>query len=768
MRWQASFSALALSMTAQAGAQVDRSALPIPPAPFKGQIRENVEDSTPDFSRPVRAPEGAPNMFVMMSDDVGFAMSSAFGGPVPTPNFQRMADRGSRYNRFHTTGICSPSRAALLTGRNHHNAGAGYLTDTTTGYPAYEGRIPYETATIAQILRLNGYNTAMFGKHHNVPSGEDSANGPFDRWPTGLGFEYFLGYVGPETDQFRANLYRGTNMLPGDDRMELLDARLADDAIDWLHNQQAPGSGKPFFIYFSPSSTHEPHQAPADVIARFKGMFDQGWDHMRVETWRRQIAMGIIPPDTKLTERPEGIPAWDSLSPAKKAIAARSMEVAAAMLAYQDAQLGRIFDEIERMGKMDNTVVALIIGDNGASADQGVEGAFNRVAGTNRIPESTEWKLAHLDELGSPNSYANYQAGWSFAMNTPLRWTKQFGSMLGGIRNGMILSWPGHVAKPGKVCGAFGHLVDIAPTLLDAAGLPVPDSVYGAKQKPMDGQSLLPSLKACNPTRSRTQYFEIGGKLGLWQDGWFASNDDGRKPWEGVLTEGSRPPTHWTLYNLDKDFSQSTDLSAKEPERLRAMIAHWQQEAERNHVYPLDHSFGSGRRMAQPPKPSHYVFWGKNVSMPTGSGPNFVGKSFTIDAQIVLPTDHASGVVLAQGSRFAGWSLLLEKGKPTFVYARTQEADQTTRITAASGLPSGKVRLRLIYRTEGIGKPADIIVMNGETQVAAGQVPATFFVPGGAGEMLDSGRDTGVPVTDYTTLQGQMEGDIIRIDLDMK
>lgn len=773
MNWKlrAGVAIVALGLGSQVAAQAVRNVLPIPLAPFKGTVAERVTDSIPDPQRPVRPPAGAPNVFLMMSDDVGFGMSSAFGGPVPTPNFERIASTGERYNRFHTTGVCSPSRAALLTGRNHHNAGVGYLEDTPTAYPSYEGRLLPSAATIAQILRLNGYNTAMFGKHHDVPRGEEeSAAGPFDRWPTGLGFEYFYGFVGPETDQFHPNLVRGTSVVPDDGKPEMLDARLADDSIGWLHNQQAVASGKPFFIYYAPASTHEPHQAPPEYIARFKGKFDQGWDQVRVETWRRQIAMGIIPPDTKLTARPDGIPAWDTLTAEQKVYAAHSMEVAAGMLAYQDEQIGRVLAEMQRIGVLNNTLVALILGDNGASGEGDPRGTFNRNDQTNRVPESDEWRAANLSKLGGPESYSNYAAGWAWAMNAPLRWTKQFASMLGGIRNGMILSWPGHVARPGEICSEFGHLVDIAPTILDAAKLPVPDTVYGIKQKPMDGQSLLPSLAHCDPSHPRTQYFEIGGKAGLYKDGWFASFEDGRKPWEGVSPAGPNPPTEWTLYDLAHDFSQSTDLSKQYPDKMNAMIAQWHQEALRNHVFPLDHSFGLGRasRVAPGSSPNHYDYWGKEVSVPLTAGPNFLGRSFSVDADLDLTNPQSSGVVMAVGSRFAGWSLFLDHGRPTFTYARSTQADQVTRVEASSQLSGGKTKLRLTFDTKGIGQPADVTISSGPNTLAHGRVPATFFVAGGSGEMLDVGRDTGVTVTDYATPHGEIEGDVTHVQLNFK
>ena len=534
------------SALAQTAAPLDRSVLPIPAPPFDGAIAEAVLDSRPGSPRIVRAPDGAPNVLLMMSDDVGFAMSSAFGGPVPTPNYEALAAQGQRYNRFHTTGICSPSRAALLTGRNHHNAGVGFLSDLPANYPGYGGRMLPETATIAQTLRLNGYSTAMFGKHHNVPSDERSEAGPFDNWPTGLGFEYFFGFVHGDVDQYAPSLHRGTSRVaPDEGKGDLLDKRLADDIIRWVHNQKAAAPDKPFLVYFAPGSAHAPHQAPAEYIARFKGRFDMGWDRIRQDILRRQIAMGVAPRGTRLTPRPDGIPAWDSLTPGEKAFAARSMEVAAAQLAYQDEQLGRVIAELRRMGQLDNTLIVLVHGDNGASGEAGPKGTINELRGMGAHDERQAWLEASIDRLGGETTYGNYPVGWAWAMNTPLRWVKQFGSMLGGVRNGMILSWGQRTARPGAVCGQFSHLIDIAPTVLEAARLTAPARVYGVAQKPIDGQSLLPSLAACDADKPRTQYFEMTGKAGLYHDGWFLSGENGRPSWE------NRPPAPPPARQLD-------------------------------------------------------------------------------------------------------------------------------------------------------------------------------------------------------------------------
>ncbi|QDK33910.1 arylsulfatase [Sphingomonas sp. IC081] len=750
-------------------AQSARTILPISPPPFAGTLADNALDARGMPQAPVRAPQGAPNVFLMMSDDVGFAMSSAFGGPVPTPHFERLAAQGQRYNRFNTTGICSPSRAALLTGRNHHAAGVGWLSDVPSPFPGYGGKILPETATIAQILRLNGYSTAMFGKHHNLPSNERSEAGPFDSWPTGLGFDYYFGFVSGDSDQFSPILYRGIQRVESDDgEGRLLDSRLADDAIRWVHNQKAAAPDKPFLVYMAPGSTHAPHQAPPEYIARFKGKFDAGWDVQREQTWRRQLAMGIIPKGTRLTPRPAEIPAWDSLTPGQKAFAARTMEVAAAQLVYQDEQIGRVIAELQRMGELDRTLVALVLGDNGASAEAGPRGTINELRGMTNHDESEAWMQANIDRLGSGETYESYPAGWAWAMNTPLRWTKQYASYLGGIRNGMILSWKGHVAHPGAVCGTFSHLVDIAPTVLDAAQLPVPQSVYGVSQKPMDGQSLLASLAACDAARPRTQYFEIGGKVGLYHDGWFLSGDDGRMAWQNLPPGGPRPQIQWSLFHLDRDFSQANDLAAQEPARLQAMQALWTEEAARNQVFPLDHRFGMARgaAMMRPGARKHFDFWGKDVSLPANSEPVPIARSFTLTAQLTLDRPDASGAVVAYGSRFGGWSLYLDKGRPAFVAARSTDPQEVTRLVAERPLPPGAVTLTMRFAVDAMAGPATVTLDAGGVPMGSARLPTSMLMAAGNGETLDIGRDLGVPVTAYATPHGAIEGDVAHVSLD--
>jgi arylsulfatase len=772
---RATVAAAALMAATPGFAQTARTTLPVPPAPFNGVIGETVAQSKPSsvpLAAPAEAPAGAPNIFLLMSDDVGFAMSSAFGGPVPTPNFDRLAAAGQRYNRFNTTAICSPSRAALLTGRNHHRVGVGYLSDMPTEYPGYDTHFPASAATIAQTLKLNGYNTAMFGKHHNVPPAEQSAAGPFDMWPTGLGFEYFYGFIAGDMHQWDPTLYRGTNLVPDQDGPpDLLDHRLASDAITWIHNQKAAAPDKPFFVYYAPGSTHAPHQAPPEYIARFKGKFDQGWDKVREETYQRQLAAGVIPAGTKLTPRPAEIPAWDSLTPSQKAFAARTMEVAAAMLAYQDEQVGRVLNELDRMGVLDNTLVMLVQGDNGASAEVGPRGSINELGHiSGNIQEDDAWLAANVNKLGGPDTYESYPAGWAWAMDTPFRWTKQYASMLGGIRNGMIMSWKGHVARPGGVCAEFGHLIDIAPTLLDAAHIPAPDTVNGVKQMPFDGQSLAPSLAACEPEKPRTQYFEMVGKVGLYQDGWFLSSDDGRMAWENRPPAGFDPAKMpWTLYDLRSDFSQSDDVSAQHPDKLQSMIETWRKVAADNNVFPLEHRFGMARGGRMPfSMRKRYDYWGGDVSVPAMQGPLFVGRAFTLDADVDLAKAHASGAIFAIGSRFAGFSFYLDDGRPSFAYALSTRPEDVTRIAATQRLPRGHANVRLSYVSEGIGKGAQVQILNGDTVVASGHVPKTFLVPAGNGEMLNVGKDTGVTVTDYRTPHGKLEGDVRHVSLTFK
>lgn len=490
---------------------------------------------------------------------------------------------------------------------------------------------------------------------------------------------------------------------------------------------------------------------------------------MREESFRRQLKAGVIPKGTKLTPRPDAIVAWETLSPAQKAFAARSMEVAAAQLAYQDAQFGRVLNELERMGQMQNTLVSVIQGDNGASGEAGNQGTINELRSIQTHDESDKWLQANIERLGSPATYGNYPVGWAWAMNTPLRWTKQFGSMLDGIRNGMILSYPGRVAKPGATCATFSHLNDIVPTVLEAAKLPAPTSVLGVVQKPMDGQSLLSSLNSCDAAKPRTQYFEIGGKMGLYHNGWFLSGDDGRPAWMMASNPSEAPKISWTLYDLSKDFSQSTDVAGKYPEQLKMMRDLWQSEATRNNVFPLDSRRPTDRvdrsTLGKPRK--HYDYWGKDVSIPaSATAPFLAARNYTLEADLILEKAGASGAVVAWGSRFGGWSLYLDEGRPAFTWAKSTDPNEMAIVRSNTVLPVGPSKLRLRFTTAGPGKGAEVVLSADGKELARGTLPSNYLSPAGGGETLDIGRDIGVTVTDYKTPHGKIEGDISHVMID--
>jgi arylsulfatase len=762
--------AIVCACSGLSAAELPRDVLPLPDPPFRGTIGATPAQSKPDWPQRLEAPEGAPNVLLIMSDDVGFAASSTFGGPVPTPNLDRLAKAGLIFNRFHTTAICSPSRAALLTGRNSHNVGMGELSDAASGYPGYNGVIPQSAASVARVLQLNGYSTAMFGKHHDLPWDQQSGAGPFTQWPTGLGFDYFYGFVGGDVHQWQPRLWRGNTRVDDSERAgEVLDQRLADDAITWIHNQKAAAPDRPFMIYLATGSLHAPQHAPKDWIDRFKGKFDQGWDEVRKQTYARQLASEIIPKGTELTPRPDRIPAWSKLSQDARRYAARSMEVAAGALAFQDAQVGRILDEIDRMGQSGNTLVIFVVGDNGASGEGAELGVTNELGSLlNGVKDSEQWRASQVDSMGGPTTYENYPIGWAWALDTPFRWTKQFASYLGGIRNGLVISWPQRIHEYGAVRSQFSHLIDIAPTILEAAGVPQPKSVFGVTQQPMDGISLVPWFSPGHAEQPRTQYFQISGAVGIYHDGWFAGAPTGRMPWEFKPPVSADPMSRkWELYNLRNDFSQAHDLALANPKKLDEMKAVFRAEAEHNHVLPLDDKFSLARDDLGPPPrtPRRNIFdyWSADTSVASAAAPSFAGRSFTIEAELTVP-EQADGVVLATGSMFGGWSFFLDGGRPVVVHALSQKPQDQTRIEAESSLGAGPHHLRYVFSSNGgRGASGTVQIFEGEKLLAEGQVPRTIIAPAGIGETLDIGRDTGVPVTVYRTEHGRLEGQISHV-----
>ncbi|MBW1743320.1 MAG: arylsulfatase [Deltaproteobacteria bacterium] len=712
----------------------------------------------------------------MMTDDVGFSASSTFGGPVPTPNLDKLASNGLIYNRFHTTSMCSPTRAALMTGRNAHMVGSGVVTNFATGFPGYNAEIPKSAATIGRILTGNGFNTAFIGKHHNVPSWQATPAGPFDLWPTGLGFEYFYGFIDGDTDQFRPKLYRG--IQPVEDATlgkedYILDRDLADEVIRWIHNQKAAAPEKPFLILYTPGTPHAPHQAPKEWIDRFKGQFDQGWDRLREQTFERQLASGLIPTNTRLTERPDILPAWESLSTNRKRISSRFMEVFAATLAYQDSQIGRVFDELERMEIMDDTIVFFIQGDNGASAEGAIHGTLNEIGSlANKVEETEEWFLSALDEMGGPRSYQTYPTGWAWAVDTPFQWTKTIGSHFGGTRNGLVVSWPNGIRARGEIRTQFHHVIDIVPTILEVCSVPAPDVVDGIRQQRMDGVSMVPTVHDANAGESRTtQYFELLGNRAIYHEGWMANTTPKVMPWEMVSPEGSPLDYEWELYHIEEDFSQAVNLAAQYPGKLEELRNLWWQEAERNNVLPLDDRRGAMRfipqRLEKGSTRDQYEYWGKGISVFSHHAVPLAMCDFTIDADITAPEEGAHGVILALGSWFGGWSFYFDKGRPIAHHAFSQQPADQFKIASETVLPPGDHRLRFAFEYDGggIGKGGDLqILVNGEV-IAQGRVERQILLSSGVGETLDIGRDTGVTVVAEGAGTKGFNGEIHKVEV---
>lgn len=774
----ASAMVLASTTFAQGGAAGGGGAevvLPPPQQPFAGVIGEIPESSRPVFPARATAPKGAPNVLLIMTDDVGFAASSVFGGLIPTPALDRLAASGLRYNNFHTTAMCSPSRAALLTGRNSHNAGMGALSEFAQGFPGYYGEFGKSTASVAEILRQNGYNTAFFGKHHGIDVTANSVAGPFDSWPTALGFDYFYGFVASGTDQWFPALYRDNQRVEAPTG-EVLDKMLVDDAIRWVHTQKGAAPDKPFFLYLAPGTAHAPLQAPKDWIAKFRGRFDAGWDVVREQIFAQQRKQGVVPPGTKLTPRPGIVPAWDSLTTGQKQVAARLMEVYAAQLAYQDHQFGLLIDELQRMGQLDNTLVIFVEGDNGASSEGGPRGTSDDTGRlVNQQPESDEWLLSQLDRFGGPHSRAHYPIGWAWAMATPFQYFKRYASHLGGIRNGMVTSWPARINARGEQRSQFEHLVDVVPTILDAAGIAAPTMVNGVAQKPMDGRSFADTFASAMARGShRIQYFEQIGNRSIYQDGWFASTIPPEEALNVVNTgkgAGSPLDYKWALYDLNTDFSQSTDLAARYPDRLKAMQDLWWSEAKRNNVLPINNKIDAARSeaelLARNPVRSRYTYWGPTGPLERGVAPPILNHSFSLTADLSLPSAGGDGVIAAIGDEYGGWSFYLDKGRPTVVQAFSQQREHVYRLQSSDALPSGKeakVTLKVSY-LPGSRETDVALESNGRTLASRRFANHVNMVAQGEGFAI--GEDAGMAVTDAYTKGGVFSGAIRRVDIDI-
>ncbi|QUR67680.1 arylsulfatase [Mycobacterium spongiae] len=731
--------------------------LPHGEQPFAGVMNPSVADSTPVKPSIVSPPPGAPNVVVVLLDDVGFGAPSTFGGPVPTPALDRIAGAGLRYNQFHTTALCSPTRAALLTGRNHHSAHMGTICEVAYGFPGYDSVIPRSTATIAEVLRMNGYSTGLFGKAHFTPTWETGPAGPFDHWPTGLGFERFYGFLGGDTSQYEPALYDQTTPVQphlGRDDYHLTED-LADQAIGWIRRQKTAAPEKPFFMYFAPGATHSPHQVWSEWSDMFAGQFDDGWDALRERIYAKQIEMGIIPSDARLTPRPDQVPAWADYDERYRPVARRLMEVYAGFLAHTDAQIGRVVDAIEQLGQWDNTLFIYVTGDNGASAEGTVHGAWSSPAFQNGLPEDPELLLEHIDDFGTERCENHYNVGWAWALDSPFQWMKQVASHFGGTRNGMALSWPRGITTAGEQRSQFHHVIDIVPTILDATGIEMPERVNGFEQKPIEGVSMQYSFDDADADeRHTTQYFEIFGNRAVYHEGWVAACFHGRVPW---IRTGSNPfgdNERWELYHIKDDFSQGVDLAAQYPEKLAELQAVFDAEARKYNVYPL--SDATFARALPANRPSLFgdrttaTFYADHVRIPETSTVSFTSTSFELRAQLQIPAGGAQGVVICLGGKMAGWSLYLLDGVPTFTY--NYLGHEITTVAADRKLTEGQVNLGVSFDYDGggLGMGGMLSLSVNDAVVASGRIERTVpFRFSMSGETLDVGVDTGSLVVPY-------------------
>lgn len=728
------------------------SVLPFPDFHFQGNIGRTINDSDPpQFPQPVKPPKGAPNIVYILIDDAGYGQFGTFGGKVATPALDKVAADGLRYTRFHTTALCSPTRAALLTGRNHHSASTGVITEAATGYEGYTGLIGKNVGTIAEVLRQHGYATAWFGKNHNTPDWETSQVGPFDRWPSGLGFDYFYGFMGGDMDQWQPTLFENHTLVPrSKDPKYILTVDLVDRAISWLRQTRSIAADKPFFLYMSTGATHAPHQVSPEYITKFKGQFDSGWDVYREETFARQKQLGVVPQTAKLTPRPEQLPAWNSLSADQKKLFARMMEVFAAFTSQTDAEMGRLLEVVRTLPDADNTLVFYEVGDNGASAEGGLVGLLNENSFFNNVPESLEENLKHLDEIGGPKHFNHFPAGWAWAMNTPFQWTKQIASHLGGVRNPLVVSWPARIKGKGQVREQFHHVIDIAPTIYEAVGVQFPDILNGVAQKPIEGVSMVYSFDSASaPDRRRTQYFEMFINRGLYHDGWWAASRV-NIPWEGSVKPADPDTAVWELYNLRDDYSQANNVAAANPGKLRELQDLWWTEASRYSVLPLD-----GRKIERlsselQHRPSltggrtEFVYYPGLLGLPPGSAPNVLNKSFHVTAEVEAVA--GDGVIFALGGSDGGYSLYVKEGKA--VFAGNFLGRNTVRVTSAQPIPPANVKLRgeFTYDGGGLGKGGVLSLFVNEQKAGEARLEQTQAITLGLGGTLDIGADTGSPV----------------------
>jgi arylsulfatase A-like enzyme len=742
---------------------IDGKYIPNPAPPFRGVINLSAVDSKPAWPPTVVPPKGAPNVLLIMTDDQGYGISSTFGGVIPTPAMDRLAKAGIRYTQFHSTALCSPTRAALITGRNHHSVGFGVISEQSTGYPGYDSVIDKNSATVGEILKENGYATSWFGKNHNTPTYVYSLAGPFDQWPSGMGFEYFYGFMGGETDQWTPYLFRDhTAIFPWLDKPGYnLTTDMADEAIKYMTELKAAAPEKPFFLYYVPGGTHAPHQPTPEWIKKISDMhlFDKGWNDLREQIFANQKKLGVIPPGTQLTAWPDSLPKWDTLDADSKKLFARQADVFAAYVAYTDNEIGRVIQTVEDLGELDNTLIIYISGDNGTSAEGSTIGTPFDLAAIQAVDIPVDVQLKFYDAWGSALTTPHMSVAWSWAFDTPFKWTKQVASFFGGTRQGMVMSWPGHIKDVGGIRTQFHHIIDVVPTILEATGVQAPVMVDGIAQKPIEGVSMAYTWDKANakaPSRRETQYFEMFGNRAIYHDGWVAATPPPQPPW--LMGTAKMPDVlngyKWELYNIAEDYSENNDLSAKEPDKLRALQELFLVEAQKYQVFPLDNSI---LERIVTPRPSstagrtEFTYSGELAGLPDGSAPNTLAKSYSISAEVEIPPGGAEGMLNTLGGRFGGYGLYLVKSKPVFAYNLL--AVEHFRWEGSDALTPGKhtVLFDFNYDGPGFGKGGTGVLSVDGKEVARKTIPHTIPVLMTIDESFDVGVDTrtGVDDNDY-------------------
>ncbi|MCW5654429.1 arylsulfatase [Hydrogenophaga sp.] len=728
----------------------------------------------PAWPQRKKAREGAPNVIVFLTDDVGYGACSTFGGPIDTPHLDRLAERGLRFTQFHTTAMCSPTRGALLTGRNPHRVSMGRITNRPTYYDGYTSVIPKSAGTVADILRQAGYTTAMFGKGHITPEWEMSPLGPFDRWPTGLGFDYFYGFLGYDTNMWAPNLVENTSYIepPHEDPPRHFDELMAERAADWMAQQRTLSPEKPFFVYYATGTAHTPHHAPPKWLQKYRGRFDQGWDAVRSQTFERQKKMGVIPSDAELTARPDDLPAWDSLSDGQRILAARLMEAYAAALDHLDHQVGRLVASLEESGELDNTLIMFIQGDNGGSAEGGFNGLLFEQSWTNGFDEELEEQLQHLDEIGGPAAYNHFPAAWGWAINSPFKYYKQVASHFGGTRNGLVVSWPKGIREAGAIRSQFHFVSDILPTVLEAAGAVLPESINGVPQDPIDGVSMMYAMSDGGaPSRRKTQVFECLENFGVYHDGWFASTTPANNPWDSLSTRKPTQPDQrdWELYDVQRDYSQAHDLAQAEPAKLAEMQALFWRLAEENKILPIHPPTVAfeGRPSIAAARTS-FTYRRRVRRVHSDAAPHTVGRSFSIECEVVVGPHGGQGVIVSHGSNVNGYAFYLQEGVPTFYYNAI--APHHCKVAAASPLSSGRHHLKVEVLLDE-HKPASgarIVLQVDGAEVAQGRLQRTLrtFINQ---DSFNIGADSISPVSpDYGITSSEFDGELPRVQIELK